>query len=92
MPPPAGASGAGAGAGAGSGAGTGPGGEPLRAGTPVALKEVPLATPQAWPSVVREAAALAACAGHANVPRLLALRRLPPSAASPLDRALLVME
>ena len=92
VPPPVGASGAGAGAGAGSGAGTGPGGEPLRAGTPVALKEVPLATPQAWPSVVREAAALAACAGHANVPRLLALRRLPPSAASPLDRALLVME
>ncbi len=62
------------------------------AGTPVAVKEVPLTQPSAWRSAFREAAALSACYGHPNVPRLYGLRRAPPSLASPLERAALFLE
>lgn len=61
-------------------------------GTLIALKEIPLATPQSWPAAFREATALTACSGHPNIPRLFALRRLPPSHEQPLERALLIME
>lgn len=61
-------------------------------GTLIALKEIPLATPQSWSAAFREATALTACSGHPNIPRLFALRRLPPSQEQPLERALLIME
>jgi serine/threonine protein kinase len=64
----------------------------INRGTLVALKEIPLATPLAWPAAFREATALTACSGHQNIPRLFALRRLPPSHDQPLERALLIME
>lgn len=65
---------------------------PVRPGTAIAVKEIPLSSESSWPAVCREAAALVRLLDCTGVVRLLGIDRRQPDATSPLSRAVLLME